>query len=389
MPRRAASVTVAGGGSAAFRPVPLFRPVFGSAVLGRVAAVLASGWVGYGAQCEELEQRFIAQRGGWAVATSSCTAALYLAGLLCRGADDDVEAIVPAVTFVSSAAAFTHAGFRVRIADVERATLTLTAETAARCLTPRTRVIVVVHLYGQRAPDLAGLRALADRHDVALVEDCAHRIDLDETGLRLGDLACFSFNGVKELPAGEGGLLCGRAAALEARARVLSNVGLVSDTRARVRTALHRNYRFATDGGLKLRANDVAAALALGALDDWPQARAARRARCDRYDALLAPFAPEVTPLPRAPGHSGLMYVIRARLRADLRRHLAARRIATAIHYPSLAGHPRYAADADARAGDAALDAPVLTLPTSLTMMDEVQERVVAAIATAHARRQR
>jgi UDP-4-amino-4-deoxy-L-arabinose-oxoglutarate aminotransferase len=361
--------------------VPLFRPQASAAARERVAAVLASGWLGYGPQCHALEQRFAGERGGWALATSSCTSALYLAALACRDERGTPEAVVPAITFISSAMAFAHAGYRVRIADVDRATLTLTAEAAARCLTPRTRAIVVVHLYGRRAPDLAALRALADRHGIALVEDCAHRVDLADAAPRLGDLACFSFNAVKELPAGEAGLLWGRDPALEPRARARSNAGLTLDTLERTATELHGDYRFSAATGLKLRSNDVAAALALGALDDWPQARATRRALCDHYDTLLARFAPEIVPLPRGMDHSCLMYVVRARRRTELRRGLAAHRIATSIHYPSLARHPRFADDADPRARDEAIDGTIVTLPTSLEMSAWTQARVVGAIA--------
>jgi dTDP-4-amino-4,6-dideoxygalactose transaminase len=361
--------------------VPLFHPRTSRAAREQVLAVLESGWLGYGPQCRALEQRFVGSRGGWALATSSCTTALYLAALLCRDDQDPPEVVVPAITFISSAMAFAHAGFRVRVADVDRSTLTLTAESAARLMTTRTRAIVVVHLYGQRAPGLSALRALADQHGVLLIEDCAHRVDLVDTGPRVGDLACFSFNAVKELPGGEAGLLWARDPGLEVHARAMSDVGLSLDTLQRTATAHHRDYRFSTETGLKLRSNDVAAALVLGALEEWPAARAARQRQFERYDALLAPLAPDVEPMRRDADDSFLMYVVRARQRSSLRAGLAARRIATSFHYPSLARHPLFAPYADRQADDDELDGRIVTLPTALELSVQTQVSIATAIA--------
>ena len=372
-------------------PIPLFRPSVAASARQRALAVLDSGWLGYGPQCLALERTFIGARGGWALATSSCTTALYLAALLCRDGADRArgvahvqpEVIVPAMTFISSAMAFAHAGYRVRVADVDRASLMLTAETAERMLTPGTRAIVVVHLYGQYAPDIAGLRALADRRGLALIEDCAHRIDLDDAPPRAGDLACFSFNAVKELPGGEGGLLWARDSALEHTARARSNSGLEIDTLQRTATTQHRDYDFSAATGLKLRSNDIAAALVLGALDEWPALREGRRRQFERYEALLREHAPDVDPMARGADDSWLMYVVRTAQRARLREHLAALGIATSVHYPSLARHPLFARDADPRARDDALDATIVTLPTSPGLSAREQEIVAAAIAGA------
>lgn len=368
-------------GGSGVTDIPLFRPWTTTAARERALAVMASGWLGYGPQCQALEQRFAGTRGGWSLATSSGTSALYLAALLCRDARALPEVVVPAMTFISSAMAFAHAGFRVRVADVDPVSLTLTAEAAARLLTARTRAIVVVHLYGQRAPELPALRALADRHGLTLIEDCAHRIDLADPGPRMGDLACFSFNAVKELPGGEAGLLWGRDPGLETHARAMSNAGLAQDTLQRTASAKHRDYQFSTATGIKLRSNDIAAALVLGALDDWPAARATRQRQFADYDEMLAPYAPDLEPLVRDADDSCLMYVARARRRALLREGLAARRIATSVHYPSLARHPLFAADADPRARDGALDATIVTLPTALQLSADAQARIGAAIA--------
>ena len=178
----------------------------------RLLATLDSGWLGYGPQCRVLEERFTAGRGGWALATSSCTSALYLAGRLVRAmaGESQPEIIIPSMSFVASGMAFLQAGVRPVIAGVGADDLLLGQDGVRSALTPRSRALLAVHLYGQRCEELPALRALADEHGLLLIEDCAHRIDLLDATAPLGDLLCYSFNAVKELPGGEGGLLGGR-----------------------------------------------------------------------------------------------------------------------------------------------------------------------------------
>ena len=96
--------------------IPVFRPVVHPAARARALGCLESGWLGYGPLCRELEARFIGHRDGWALATSSCTAALSLAGRLVT-APGRFEVIVPAITYVSTAMAFAAAGLDVLIAE--------------------------------------------------------------------------------------------------------------------------------------------------------------------------------------------------------------------------------------------------------------------------------
>ncbi|HZW72471.1 MAG TPA: DegT/DnrJ/EryC1/StrS family aminotransferase, partial [Caldimonas sp.] len=200
--RRQAVASAGGNGDAA--PIPVFRTRVSPLARERLQRTLDSGWLGYGPECRALEQRFVDRRGGWALATSSCTSALYLAGRLARrlAPDGPAEVIVPSLSFVASAVAFAQAGLTPVIAEVDPESLLLDVAAAERAITPRTRALVVVHLYGQRHRDLARLRALADAHGLLLVEDCAHRLDVLDDGAPVGDLLCYSFNAVKELPAG-------------------------------------------------------------------------------------------------------------------------------------------------------------------------------------------
>ena len=168
--------------------------------------------------------------------------------------------------------------------------------------------LLVVHLYGQRHPALAGLRAFADHHGLLLIEDCAHRVDLLDNAPPQGDLLCYSFNAVKELPGGDGGLIWGRNPATERCVREVSNLGLTVDTMQRAATPHHADYGFGTMPGLKLRSNDIAASLVNAALDHLPEWRSQRRDQFRLYDLSLAPLAPALCPLHREDDDSCLMY---------------------------------------------------------------------------------
>ncbi len=367
-------------------PVPLFRTCVADAGRQRALAALESGWLGYGPECQELERKFMQPRRGWALATSSCTSALYLAGLLVRNLSGDSapEVVVPAVSFVSSGVAFAQAGVRPVIAEVRVDDLLLDPNRLERALTRRTRAIVVVHLYGQRYPDLLRLRALADARGLLLIEDCAHRVDLLDREAAVGDLLCYSFNAVKELPAGEGGLLWGRDPAHERWVRAVSNLGLTIDTIERAATPHHADYASIREPGLKLRSNDLAAALVNGGMESLAACRARRQEQFRRYDRLLAPLASGVRVLDRRDDDSCLMYVVKvaAEARERIRAAMAAEGVATSVHYPSLARHPLFRnRRAGALCGDE--DRKLMTLPTFLDLAPEAQQRVAAVLERA------
>ena len=121
------------------------------------------------------------------------------------------------------------------------------------------------------------MRALADARGLLLIEDCAHRVDLLDREAVVGDLLCYSFNAVKELPAGEGGLLWGCDPAHERWVRAVSNLGLTVDTIERTATPHHADYASIREPGLKLRSNDLAAALVNGGMELLAACRARRQ----------------------------------------------------------------------------------------------------------------
>lgn len=155
----------------------------------------------------------------FAMATSSCTGALHLA-LLALGVGQGDEVIVPETTWVATGAAVAYVGATPIFADVDPDTWTIAPESIDKCITPRTKAIMPVHLYGYPA-DMTSIMAIADRHDLKVVEDAAPAIGATVEGRPVGshgDIGAFSFQGAKMLVTGEGGMLVTRDPDLRARA---------------------------------------------------------------------------------------------------------------------------------------------------------------------------
>jgi dTDP-4-amino-4,6-dideoxygalactose transaminase len=363
--------------------IPLYKPYLPIEAQQAVNACLNSGWLGYGHVCKSLERRFSQVHGGWALATSSCTSALYIAGRLCKHSSRD-EIIVPAVTYISTAMAFLSAGFNIRLADIDPNTLLLNKKSIEERLTSKTRAIVVVHLFGQRVMTSA-IRELCDKHRIDLIEDCAHRLDLIDNKPHLCDYACYSFHAVKEAPGGEGGLIWTRNKELETRARAISNLGMGIDTLERSSNFKHGDYWFTEEIGLKYRLNDIAASLVNVSLNCLEDIRRRRMSIFKYYDERIKDFSPHIVPLVRNNDDSYLMYVIRlcGLDREKLRADMAEYGVATSVHYPSLTEHPLLANSLDYCLNADKASKQIVTLPCFPDLSTAEQDTVIAALRKA------
>jgi len=191
-------------------------------------------------------------------ALPSCTSAIHLS-LAALGIGPGDEVIVPEVTWIATSAPVTYVGARPVFADVDRDTWMLTPESVQACLTPRTRAVIPVDLYGG-VPDYDGLRNLADQHGLALIEDAAEAIGTEYRGRRAGSLGTtgvFSFHGSKTLTTGEGGLLATTDEALFRRILHLRDHGREPGDR----------YFCNTGVGFKYKMSAMQAALGLAQLE--------------------------------------------------------------------------------------------------------------------------
>jgi dTDP-4-amino-4,6-dideoxygalactose transaminase len=252
---------------------------------------LESGWLTMGPRTRAFEEALGAFVGTpHAVTVSSGTAALHLA-CLAAGIGPGEEVIVPAFTFVASAAAARYVGAEPVLCD-GRGPLDFNIDPAdaERRITPRTRAVVAVHFAGYPA-DVAALRALCDERGLVLIEDCAQAIGarVDDGGRQVGtvgELGAFSFFSKKQLCVGEGGMVTSADEQLAERVRLLRSHAMTSSTWDR-----HRGHDPAydvVDIGFNYRLDEPRAALGLSRLGRLAQSIDARRATVRAYRERLA-----------------------------------------------------------------------------------------------------
>jgi perosamine synthetase len=280
--------------------VPYGRQIVEDEDVEAVVEVLRSEWLTTGPAVDRFEEEFAtfvdADHG---VAVSNGTAALHLS-MLAAGIGPGDEVIVPTLTFAASANCARYAGAEVVFADVLDDTLTVDTAHVESLVTPRTRAIVTVD-YGGTPSDLDELLALADRHDLVVVEDACHAPGAEYRGRKVGGIAhltAFSFHPVKHLTTGEGGMVTTDDAALAQRVRRLRNHGIDTDFRQR-----EHQGTWAYDVvelGFNYRLPDVSCALGSAQLRHLPTWLERRRFLAERYDQLLAstpsvriPFVPD------------------------------------------------------------------------------------------------
>jgi dTDP-4-amino-4,6-dideoxygalactose transaminase len=271
------------------------------------------------------------------VGVNSGTDALHLALWACEIGPGD-EVITVAHTAVATVAAIELVGATPVLVDIDPVTYTLDPDALAAAITPRTRAVIPVHLYGHPA-DLAAILPVAQAHGLAVIEDCAQAHGASYQGRRLGlwgDLACFSFYPTKNLGAlGDGGAVVGRDPARMARVRLLREYGWTPQARYVSQVA-----------GMNSRLDELQAAILrvkLRHLDAW---NATRRARAAAYADLLPPTVTRPVELPGCE-HVYHLYVVRSPQRDALRAALTAAGIGTGIHYPvPVHRQPAYAAHA-------------------------------------------
>ncbi len=369
------------------KPLPVSRPVAAGSELGYVEEVLRSGWWGYGPVARHLERQVAAYCGGdvEVLAVSSCTAALHLA-LLASGVGPGHEVIVPALTFVATAAAVVQTGATPRFVDVDPDTLCVDPRSVEGALTSATRALLPVDFAGLPA-DIPALERLADERDIAVVEDAAHAMGAARDGRRVGSLSpmtCFSFAPTKQVPSCSGGLLAYRAKPLERQLRELSNLGLVVDTRERSEVGDAAPANRVVRSGHRYRMDDVSAAIAVAQMEAIDTIIRRRRQLVDHYLRRIAEI-PACEPLVVPPGVTPSWYILPVRVPEDrrdaLRERLASRGIDSSIHYPSLLEQPAFSG-LPGHAPVAAREARrLVTLPLWTGMTATDVDRVADAVA--------
>jgi dTDP-4-amino-4,6-dideoxygalactose transaminase len=366
-----------------------------------VLAVLDSGWLTTGERALEFESAIAAEtRSRHAVAVNSATAALHLA-LEALGVGPTSEVIVPSYTFASCGEVVRYLGARVRLVDVDAATLNVTPELVAEAIGPRTRAVIVVHFGGLMA-DVASITEVAHSQGVAVVEDAAHAFPATRDGRSagtVGDVGALSFYATKTITTGEGGMLLTESDEIADRARVMRLHGISRDAWKRYTASGSWSYEI-EDAGFKYNLTDMAAAIGLAQLRRAEEMRMARQRVSEAYSERLFRSALDHQldlPAPPAAGdvHAWHLFPIRLRhggaeRRARVIEAMRADGIGTSVHFIPLHVHPYYRRTY----GYQPSDFPValhefereISLPIYPDLTDDEVDRVVASLERAMVR---
>lgn len=353
--------------------IPQVRPDIGQEEIDAVTEVLRSGMVAQGRRVAELEERWAAFVGTkHAIAVSNGTVALMCihAGL---GLGPGDEVITVGHTFNATVSAILSTGATPVFVDVEPDTYCMDAAQLEAAITPRTRAICPVHLFGLPA-DVATIRAIADRYGLALVEDACQAHGAEFRGTRVGSFGhgAFSLYGTKNMMTGEGGLITTDDDTLAHWIRLYRNQGMEK--------RYHHDIL-----GFNFRMTDLQAAIGLVQLDKLERNTARRRTLAARYDEGFAGSAIGTPVIPEGRTHVFHQYTIRvgAGIRDAVVDDLTAAGIGVGTYYPIPVHKAAYMLergfDVTLPVTEAAADS-CLSLPMFPGLSDEDQDTVIAAV---------
>jgi len=311
--------------------IPISKPFIGEAEKQAVMDVLDSGMLAQGPRTAKFEERFAQVCGvKHAIATSSGTAALHLA-LLAHGVGPGDEVITTPFTFIASANSILFTGAKPVFVDVDAATFNIDPSLIEAAITPKTKAIMPVHLYGYVC-DMNAIQAIADKYGLAIIEDACQAVGATYHDKKAGSFGtgCFSLYATKNVMSGEGGMITTNDDGLAQKCRMLRNHGM------------QRRY-YHDMLGFNFRMTDLCAAIGLVQLDRLDEFTAKRRINAEylttRIESVITPTVKE------GYGHVWHQYTIRVdggRDRDVAMKQLNDAGIGTGIFYPVPAHQQEY-----------------------------------------------
>src|SRR3989338_1751150 len=239
-------------------------PLIEQPEIDEVVDSLKSGWLGTGPKVKKFEEMFSDYKSiKHSVAVNSCTAALHLA-MRVIGVKPGDEVIVPTMTFAATANAVIHAGGTPVFADCKKDTMNLNPADLEKKITKKTKAVIPVHFAG-RPCDMDAIMAIAKKHNLKVIEDCAHAIESEYHGEKtgtFGDFGCFSFYATKNITTGEGGMVISRHEDLMNKIKIMALHGLSKDAWKRFSDEGYKHY-YVVDRGFKYNMMDLQAAIGL------------------------------------------------------------------------------------------------------------------------------
>jgi len=368
--------------------INLFQPTLGDAELQAISEVFDSAWLGRGPRTAEFEERFASHLGVDAAHVRSiptCTDGLFLSmELLEIGPGDEV--VVPTVHFVGAGNAVKACGADLVFCDVDRRTLNPRLDQIESCLTERTKAILLLH-YGGVPADIEAICELARSRGVAVIEDSACSISSTVGTKRcgtFGDIATWSFDAMKILVTGDGGMVYIRDPELARRAEGLTYLGMDASSGFSQASNANRWWEFDVSSfSRRSIINDVTAAMGLVQLDRLPSFIQRRREIHELYDELLGELDGVELPPALPAGTESSYYFYWLQVDADERDQLAKalldEGVYTTFRYFPLHLVPRYGASGALPEAEEAAQR-TLCLPIHQALSDEDVRHVATAV---------
>jgi dTDP-4-amino-4,6-dideoxygalactose transaminase len=357
-----------------------------------VVASMKSGWLGTGPKVAHFEESFKAYKNAnHAVAVSSCTAALHLS-MLAAGLKPGDEVITTAMTFCATINAIIHAGATPVLVDVNPMTMNIAPQQIESKITSKTRAILPVHFAG-RPCEMDALCHISEKYHLKLIEDCAHAIEAEYKGVKVGtggDFGCFSFYVTKNITTGEGGMVLTRREEDSARIKILALHGMSKDAWKRFSDEGYKHYQV-VECGFKYNMMDLQAAIGLHQLrrveSYWKRRQEIWRRYTDAFVGLPIGLPIDLEPDTRHAYHLYTILVEETKTGISRDAFLDAmnnENIGVGVHYLSIPEHPYY----QKRFGWKPEDYPnamrigrqTISLPLSPKLRDQDIEDVIKAV---------
>ena len=367
------------------------EPQIETAEIEEVVATMKSHWLGTGPKVAQFEKDFAAYRqinSSKIAALNSGTAALHLA-LLASGVGKGDEVIVPAMTFCATIYAVIHSGATPVLADVDPVTMNLNPADVERHISPRTRAILPVHFAG-RPCDMDVLMEIAKQYDLKVIEDCAHAIETEYKGQKVGtfgDFGCFSFYVTKNLTTGEGGMLIAKRDEDIARVKILALHGMSKDAWHRFGDDGYKHYQV-IGAGFKYNMMDLQAAIGIHQLKRIDN-NLEKRAKV--WDSYQQAFSNLPITLPsngdQTIRHAHHLYTIlidkeKAGIsRDEFLTKMTKSGIGVGVHYTSIAEHPYYKKNFGFKTDDYPISKRIgeqtVSIPLSAALTDAQAKKII------------
>lgn len=370
-------------------------PLIEEAEIDEIVACLRSAWIGTGPRVAQFEADVAAYKGvSQAVALNSCTAALHLSLLVADLKPGD-EVITTPLTFCATVNAIIHAGATPVLADVDFTSMNIDPKEIVRRITPRTRAIVPVHFAG-RSCDMDAIMSIACKHNLKIIEDCAHAIETEYKGRTagtFGDFGCFSFYSTKNIVTGEGGMVLAKRDEDIARLKVLGLHGMSKDAWKRFGDEGFKHYQV-VECGFKYNMMDLQAAIGIHQLKRVDTYWERRAQIWQRYSEAFADL-PIGLPAPveadtRHAYHLYTVLVDEAKTgvtRDEFLNRMTYHGIGVGVHYLSLPEHPYYQQTLGWKPEDYPnamhIGRQIVSLPISAKLTDKDVADVVSAVKAA------